>query len=166
MALVLSLIAFVSTILLMNPSSADVYDPIAFTSVSAQESPAPMSDCGVTPDELASVSGNTQALVIQSGGITNGESISMPLILTSAPNGLAGYFLEVILDNPAAARIVGVDFPEFGLTRIVSKTGSAIQFAAADLMVVVQSNASHATIATLQIETMSEGSTTFHVKAF
>jgi hypothetical protein len=107
-----------------------------------------------------------QTVVIQSGGIMNGETISMPLILSSAPNGLAGYFIEVSLDNPATARIAGVDFPEFGLTRNVSNTGSAIQFAAADLMGVIQSNASDATIATLKVETISEGSTNFHVEAF
>lgn len=155
LAFVLSLAALTATIFLMNLSNASINEPSA-----------PLANCGITPNELASVGGSMQAIVIQSDGIINGETISMPMILSNAPNGLAGYYVEVSLDNPANARITGVEFPIFGLTRDVSNTGSAIQFAAADLMGVIQSNASDATIATLKVETISEGSTNFHVEAF
>ncbi|MCI0441424.1 MAG: hypothetical protein L0177_20165 [Chloroflexi bacterium] len=100
---------------------------------------------------------------LQSGEVGVGESISMPVVLSVAPGGLAGYLIEVEMKNPAVASIVGVEFPSFGLTN-QSQVGGTSRLAAADLMRVIEVGDTDATLVTLNIQGLAFGTSEMEIR--
>ena len=88
-----------------------------------------------------------------------GEIVSVPLILTQAPDGLAGFLMEFSLSDVSVGSIVSVEFPEYGLTYEAVTDGSQVRFAAADLFQLFEAGATDSTLAFVNIQGMSEGST-------
>ena len=106
----------------------------------------------VTDDALMSV-------VAQDRRATVGEMISVPIAISNAPAGVAGFSIEVSLSNPAIARIVSVDFPEFGLTSQLQFSDSSVRISAADLFREIEVGAIDSVLAVIQIESFAQGST-------
>jgi hypothetical protein len=98
-----------------------------------------------------SIPGNHQA---QPGG-----SVSLPIVLSEAPNGLAGYTLEINVDNPAVAEIANVVFPAFGITSSSAISSSRSRLRAADVNSLVQSGAANITLADVGVKALAEGVT-------
>ena len=88
-----------------------------------------------------------------------GEIVSVPLILTQAPDGLAGFLMEFSLADVSVGSIVSVEFPEYGLTYEAVTDGSQVRFAAADLFQIFEAGATDSTLAFVNIQGMTEGST-------
>ena len=87
-----------------------------------------------------------------------GETVGVPIMLSGAPEGLAGYHLRVDLGDAATARIVGVEFPEFGMVYEQAGIGDSVRLAAVDLFHTAESNATNLTLAVVKLEGVSEGS--------
>ena len=51
----------------------------------------------------------------RSGGV--GETLSVPIILSEAPNGISGFDLMVTLDDSSVASITDAQFPDFGIAQ-------------------------------------------------
>ena len=102
-------------------------------------------------------------LSIDSGSTPFGGSLSLPIILSHAPDGLSGFNLTVKMDNPGVAKFVDVEFPNFGMTIFNIISDSEAQIAAADVNNIVQSGAVDIQIATLVIHSLSEGMTNLNL---
>ena len=92
-----------------------------------------------------------------------GETVSVPVILSQAPTGLSGFDLNVTLANDKVARITNVQFPNFGLTQSSLISGSQVRLQVVDLNSLVQVGASNVTLATLDIETITGGTSDIQV---
>jgi len=94
------------------------------------------------------------AIRITDGTATDGGNTSVDVVLTSAPNGLAGYYLDLAVESPDGARLVEVDYPEqFGLTTTptYSDDGTTVTVEAADLDDAVEPGATDVRLATVEI---------------
>ena len=88
-----------------------------------------------------------------------GEMISVPIAISNAPAGVAGFSIEVSLSNPAIARIASVDFPEFGLTSQLKFSDSSVRISAADIFRKIEAGAIDSVLAVIQLESFAQGST-------
>lgn len=126
-----------------------------------------VSDCSPGREEVLPLSADLEGpltLTLQGESIPIGATAALPLVLDQAPDGLAGFHIEVRLTDPTVARITGVEFPGFGLSRDFLSNGSSIRIAAADLLKLTQSGASGTTLATLQVEGLRAGTAEFQVR--
>ena len=105
----------------------------------------------------------TVTLTAPSGQIATGESVSLPILLDSGPNGIAGYVLDVILSDPSIARITGVDFPSFGLAELVTFSPSHVQLRVVDTNLLIQNEVTGFPIANLIIEGILDGTSLVNI---
>lgn len=99
------------------------------------------------------------AITLPDAGASVGEIVSVPLILTEAPSGVAGFLMEFSLTNAEIGSIVSIEFPRYGLTYDAVTDGSHVRFAAADLFQLFEAGATDSTLAIVNILGVSEGST-------
>ena len=88
-----------------------------------------------------------------------GQTASIPIVLSEAPSGMAGYDFVVTLGNSAVAHFVGAEFPEFGLTSQKLVSSSEIHVRAADLIHIADAGAADVTLATIIVEGVKKGNT-------
>ena len=93
-----------------------------------------------------------------------GARATVPVTLSSAPRGLSGYMIEVIVADADVATLEDVTFPEFGLVRRVPSEGPELQLAAADLTRRVEPGAVDVTLATLVVVGARVGTTELRIK--
>lgn len=103
-------------------------------------------------------------LAASNASVVVGQTASVPLVLSEAPLGLAGYELTVTLSNPTVARLVGAKLPAFGLTSQVLISSSEIRLKAADITRLVEAGAANSTLATLAVEGLKKGKTEIHIQ--
>jgi len=85
---------------------------------------------------------------------TGEGTTAVGVVLTAAPDGLAGYYLDLSVDGPDGARIVGASYPEqFGLTTdpAVADDGGTVTLEAADLEGAVEPGATDVRLATVEL---------------
>ena len=114
------------------------------------------------------VNGSTAALLapvltLGSGSTPFGGSVSLPITLSQAPEGLSGFHLTVRMDNPGVARFVSMEFPDFGMVDFTVVSDSEARIAAADVNGLVQSGAVDIALGALVISSLSEGSTNINL---
>ena len=102
---------------------------------------------------------SVSAITLPDAGASVGEIVSVPLVLTEAPSGVAGFLMEFSLVDVSVGSIVSVEFPEYGLTYDAVTDGSQVRFAAADLFQLFEAGATDFTLALVNIQGLSEGST-------
>ncbi len=117
------------------------------------------SDCGSgailgTPRES-----DESSLFVMDGEVSIGNSISVPIVLSQAPAGLAGYDVRLNLEDPSIARLARIDFPDFGLVSEVEASGERVRIVAADLFQVVEIGDADSTLATVTVEGAQKGAT-------
>ncbi|MFQ5874597.1 MAG: PKD domain-containing protein, partial [Dehalococcoidia bacterium] len=101
----------------------------------------------------------TPLLSVGDGEVNAGDIYSLPIILSEAPAGVAGYTLDITLSDGSVAQIIGVDFTnEFSLSQN-GVSGSQVRFSASDVEDRVRSGATDITLAILNVEGLVEGST-------
>ncbi|NLV12398.1 cell surface protein [Haloarcula argentinensis] len=105
---------------------------------------------------------STPAISIETDSVAAGETMAVPVVLTSAPDGLAGYQLELSVDDRAVARFENASYPDrFGLTTdpVVSSDGGTVTLEAADLDGQIEPGASGVTLATVTLAGVGVGET-------
>ncbi|MBX0305859.1 cell surface protein [Haloarcula salinisoli] len=110
---------------------------------------------------LAAVSGAGAAAQTDDPGVrvtdgttTSGGNTTVGVVLTSAPNGLSGYYLDLTVQSPEGARVVNASYPDqFGLTTApaYSEDGTTVTVEAADVNDVVEPGAADIQLATVEI---------------
>lgn len=99
---------------------------------------------------------------------TPGTNASVPVVLSAAPDGVAGYELTVTSTNDSVARIVGAEFPaNASLTATEGPTAneSSVTVRAVDLNESMEAGAENVTLATIQVRVEDPGTTTLAVEA-
>ena len=109
---------------------------------------------------------STQAITATDTAVSAGNVIGVPLILNEAPAGVSGFFVDITLDNPGVAEIIGADFPNFGLSQIDQISSSEIRLIGADLSLNVEPGATNVLIANLQIIGTAAGTTGIGVDVY
>jgi hypothetical protein len=102
------------------------------------------------------------AVTVGNGTVAAGETTTVQVVLTSAPDGLAGYQVEFALEDPAVAQFENASYPDrFGLSTdpVVSSDGGTITLEAADLDGAIEPGASNVTLATVEIAGGETGET-------
>jgi hypothetical protein len=85
---------------------------------------------------------------------------SVEIVLTSAPSGLSGYYLDLTVGNPDVARIEGAGYPNrFGLTSepAVGSDGGTVTLEAADIEGAIEPGATDVTLATVTLAGAAPG---------
>jgi hypothetical protein len=101
----------------------------------------------------ASVQMNPVALSLQQGSTT-----PITLTLDSAPDGLAGYRMNISLSNPASARITGVSYPSWAvISNTTGVPGSAVRISGVDLGKNVEKGAASVPLATITLQALGAG---------
>jgi len=102
------------------------------------------------------------AISIETESIAAGETAAASVVLTSAPDGLAGYQIELAVDDRGVARFENASYPDrFGLTTdpVISSDGGTVTLEAADLDGQIEPGASDVTLATVQLSGVDSGET-------
>ncbi len=139
----------------------------AVTTTASTSAGETVSDCVPGREEVLPLSAQAEGpltLTLQGESIRVGATAALPLVLDQAPAGLAGFHIEVRLADPSVARITGVEFPAFGLSRDFPSDGSTIRLAAADLLKLAQTGATSITLATLRVDGLRDGAAEFQVR--
>ncbi len=114
-----------------------------------------------TATTLISVSapGGSPVLTAQNAQANEGDTFEVPIVLSSAPNGISGFNLTVSLGNSGAARIVDIELPNYGLDDFNIVSGSQTSIAVTDVNHLIEDGAGQTTLATVILEALSQGTT-------
>jgi MYXO-CTERM domain-containing protein len=91
---------------------------------------------------------------VTDGTTTADGNTTVDVVLTSAPNGLSGYYLDLTVDAPEGAQIVDASYPDqFGLTTTptYSDDGATVTVEGADLDGAVEPGATDVRLSTVEI---------------
>jgi len=98
-------------------------------------------------------------VLIASRSIGVGEEFELPIALSTAPNGLAGYEISVYVEDPRVVEMVGVRFPGWAkLTDSSVKSDSAL-LKAVDLDDQIRVGENNIELATLKLKATRVGET-------
>ena len=103
--------------------------------------------------------GTAPVVFARSAAVNVGESADVLITLSSAPEGMAGFIIQVIVADPDVVGIEHVTFPDFGLARVLPSAGPELRLAAADLLRRVEPGAENATLASLVVSGAQAGVT-------
>ena len=105
----------------------------------------------------------TPTLTAQSGNIAVGGLVSIPIILSEAPNGVSGFDIIVSLSNASVGAIIDADISSMGLAQFTQISSSKVQLKAVDLGGAVESGASNIVLATLTLQGIKRGATDIQI---
>ena len=94
------------------------------------------------------------------GDVTASETATFDVVLTSAPDGLSGYYLRLSVDGTDVARIDGAAYPDaFSMTNepTTGGEGETLRLEAADLEDSVQAGAADVSLATVELTGVAPG---------
>jgi hypothetical protein len=104
---------------------------------------------------------NEQPTVVVTDGTTAPDgTTTVGIVLTNAPDGLAGYYLELTAENPSVARIDAAGYPDrYGLTSepVIGDDGATVTLEAADVEGAVDPGATDVTLATVTVAGAAPG---------
>ena len=94
------------------------------------------------------------------GTISQGTTTEFKLILDSAPDGIAGYNLNLILSNPGVAEITGVVYPTWeSLNNTTYLSEGVVRTSGVDIAKMVQPGANEILLGTITVRGVSQGTT-------
>jgi len=108
----------------------------------------------------ATAQSDRPTVVVTDGTTAPDGSTTVGVVLTNAPDGLAGYYLDVSVANPDVARIESAGYPDkFGLTSepVVGANGATATLEAADVEGAIEPGATDVTLATVTVAGASPG---------
>jgi hypothetical protein len=120
----------------------------------------------LTGTAAAQTESDDPTIRVSSATVQPDETATVDVVLTSAPDGLAGYAVDLSVEGEGAA-ITGASYPDtFGLTSepTVVDDGTSVTLEAADLGENVQPGASDVVLATVELGGESGGETTLAVE--
>jgi hypothetical protein len=129
----------------MNPPARIPLQPVAFLVIS-----------------LIVLAGAATAVTVEMNPATlslqQGSSATITLTLDSAPDGLAGYRMNISLSNPAFVRITGVSYPSWAMiSNTTGVPGSAVRISGIDLGKSVEPGAASVPLATITLQGLGAG---------
>lgn len=90
--------------------------------------------------------------------LQQGSGATITLTLDSAPDGLAGYRMNISLSNPAAARITGISYPSWAvISNTTGVPGSAVRISGIDLGKSIEQGATSVPLATITLQGLGAG---------
>lgn len=111
------------------------------------------------PGAAAAPQSDGPTLRVDGGAVAAGGTTTVDVVLTSAPDGLAGFYLHLAVEGEAA-RIAGASYPDdLGLTT-PPETGPdnrTVTLEAADVEGAIEPGAENATLATVEIAGIAPG---------
>jgi hypothetical protein len=99
-------------------------------------------------------------LEVVGGTVAGGDATTLRVVLTTAPDGLAGYYLRLSVADAGVARFANASYPDrFGMTSEpeVGDEGRTVTLEAADLDDSVEPGATDVTLATVAVSGVSPG---------
>ena len=99
-------------------------------------------------------------MLIASRSIGVGEEFELPIALSTAPNGLAGYEISVHVEDPRVAEIVDVRFPGWAKLTDSSVKSDSASLKAVDLDDQIRAGENNIDLATLKLKATRVGETT------
>ncbi len=117
--------------------------------------------------EVATAQTDRPAVVVTNGTTTADGTTTVDVVLTNAPDGLSGYYLDVTVDEPDVARIESASYPDrFALTSDpeIGADGASATLEAADVDGAVQSGSVDVTLVTITVSVLEPGETTLSVE--
>lgn len=106
-------------------------------------------------------------ITVTDGTTTTGSTTTVDVVITNAPDGLAGYYLDLAIENGETAQVESASYPEqFGLTSDpeITSGGTVVTLEAADTDGVVQSGATGITLATVTLSGTGPGEATLSIE--
>ena len=97
---------------------------------------------------------------VSSATTTVDDTTTVDVVLTEAPDGLSGYYLDLSVDNPEAATVTSANYPdEFGLTTdpAIDTDGQTVTLEAADMEGSISPGATDVTLATVEVASQAAG---------
>jgi hypothetical protein len=105
--------------------------------------------------------------VVTVGNVTTspGETATVPVTLSAAPDGLAGYELGVTVDDAGVAEVVGANYTDTGLTSPprVGDDGTTVRLKAADVDRRIDPGATDVVLVWLELRAGAAGETALSV---
>jgi uncharacterized membrane protein YgcG len=90
--------------------------------------------------------------------LQQGSTTTLTLTLDSAPDGLAGYRMNLALSNPSSARVVGVSYPSWAsINNTTGVPGSTVRISGVDLGRAVEKGSLSVPLATITLQGMGAG---------
>lgn len=90
--------------------------------------------------------------------LQQGSTTTLTLTLDSAPDGLAGYRMNLALSNPSSARITGVSYPSWAsINNTTGVPGSTVRISGVDLGRAVEKGSQSVPLATISLQGMGAG---------
>jgi hypothetical protein len=100
------------------------------------------------------------------GTISQGTTTEFKLVLDSAPDGIAGYNLNIALSNPAIAEITGVTYPSWeSLNNTTYVSDGQVRMSGVDIGKMVQPGATEILLGTVTVRGTSQGVTGFSINS-
>mgnify|MGYP000324326988 CR=1 FL=1 len=99
-------------------------------------------------------------VAVTDGSTAADGTTTVGVVLTSAPDGLSGYYLDITVENPDVARIDAAGYPDrFGLTSEpeIGSDGTTATLEAADMEDAIEPGATDVTLATVQVAGTAPG---------
>ncbi|WP_318566661.1 hypothetical protein [Salinigranum marinum] len=118
--------------------------------------------CASALTGAAAAQSDSPTITVSSTTVQPGERATVDVVLTSAPEGLAGYAVDLSVEGDGTA-IEGASYPDaFGLTSepAIGDDGKTVTLEAADLSENVQPGASAVVLATVELSGERVGETT------
>lgn len=108
----------------------------------------------------------TPTVSVGDASVKEGSSTSTQVMMSSAPNGLAGYDVTLALADGSVANITGASVDDaFGVNEVViGEDNSTVRLRGVDLNETIQAGATNISLASVDIEGGSAGMTTLNVQ--
>ena len=113
--------------------------------------------------QVSPVPGEDPGIRLESSEVEAGESVTIRVVLNVAPSGLSGYQIEVSLEDPSVALISGIQAPDRGLSSSSVQSQSSVRMGAVDLKRLVEPGGKDVTIAFVEVQGLSRGTTGVNV---
>jgi hypothetical protein len=97
---------------------------------------------------------------VSSATATVDDTTTVDVVLTEAPDGLSGYYLDLTVDNPEVATVTSASYSdEFGLTTdpTIDTDGQTVTLEAADIEGSISPGATDVTLATVEVASQAAG---------
>ena len=120
-----------------------------------ERSDATTGSTGVLPAELIPSVGKLRA---GSMSVGEGETATVDVVLESTPHGLAGYELEITVQDDSIAIIEEVDLPDIGITESSTLPQASVRIRVLDLERKIGAGARDTVLATIHLRGLKAGS--------
>ena len=114
-----------------------------------------MAGTGVTTAQTAQ-----PTVSVSSATATVDDTATVDVVLTEAPDGLSGYYLDLTVSDPEVATVTSASYPdEFGLTTdpTIDSDGQTVTLEAADMEGSISPGATDVTLATVEVASQAAG---------